>query len=189
MKILIIFAHPDVENGSIANKVIVDKVNNIEGVEVRDLYQMYPDFKIDVELEQQALIEADVVIFQYPFYWYSVPGMLKEWLDKVFVYGFAYGSSGDKLKGKEFLISTTIGGPAEAYQESGFNKFTIEELLKPLEQTANLSGMKFNRPLTTHGMVYIPGVYNKKEDVEQRAREHAAKLLQFIDEKTSNEYG
>ncbi len=184
MKTLIIFAHPDVESGSIANKIIINKVKNMEEVEIRNLYQMYPDFKIDVESEQKALIEADLIIFQFPFYWYSVPGILKEWLDKVFLYGFAYGSTGDKLKGKEFLISTTIGGPVDAYQEGGYNNFTIQELLRPLEQTANLAGMKFHRPLITHNMIYIAGVYNEQNEVEQRAKEHACKLLEFI-EKTN----
>ncbi len=158
MKVLIIFAHPDVENTSIANKIIINEVKNVEAVKIRNLSQMYPDFKIDVESEQKALVDADVIIFQYPFYWYSVPGILKEWLDKVFLYGFAYGSTGDKLKGKEFLISTTVGGPVDAYQEGGYNNFTIQELLKPLEQTANVAGMKFNKPLITHNMIYIPGI-------------------------------
>ncbi|MCP4494315.1 MAG: NAD(P)H-dependent oxidoreductase [Gammaproteobacteria bacterium] len=189
MKVLVIFAHPDVENGSIANKIIVNEVKNVREVEIRDLYRMYPDFAIDVESEQKALTDADVIIFQYPFYWYSIPGMLKEWLDRVFVYGFAYGSTGDKLKGKEFIISTTVGGPVDAYKEGGYNNFTVQELLKPLEQTANLSGMIFNKPLVTHNMVYIPGVYNKEEEVQQRAREHADKLLKFISEKTSNKKG
>ncbi len=186
MKTLVVLAHPDLRDGSIANKIIVDAVRDVEGVEIRDLYELYPDFKIDVSSEQQALLAADVVIFQYPFYWYSVPGLLKEWLDRVFLYGFAYGSSGNKLAGKEFLLSTTIGGPVEAYRQDGSNNFTIEELLKPLEQTAYLAGMKFNEPLTTHGMIYIPGVYNEKEVVEQRAREHASRLLSFINGKHAN---
>ncbi len=181
MKTLIIFAHPDIEDGSVANKVIINAVKDLENTEIRNLYQMYPDFQFDVEAEQKALMEADVIIFQFPFYWYSVPGMLKEWLDKVFLYGFAYGSSGDKLHGKEFLISATIGGPVDAYQETGFNHFTIQQLLRPLEQTANLSGLKYNEPLVTHNMVYIPGVYNVKSEVEQRATEHADRLRKFIE--------
>ena len=186
MKVLIIFAHPDVENGSIANRIIINEVKNVKDVEVRNLYQMYPGFKIDAEAEQKALIESDVIILQYPFHWYSIPGILKEWLDKVFLYGFAYGSAGDKLNGKEFLVSTTVGGPDGSYQETGHNRFTIEDFLKPLQQTAKLTGMKFNKPLVTHNMVYIPGVYNERDDVEERARAHAGMLLQFINEKKCN---
>ncbi len=183
MKTLVVFAHPSVEGGSIANKVIIDAVSSVEGVEVRNLYQMYPDFKIDVEAEQKALAHADLIVFQFPFYWYSVPGILKEWLDKVFLYGFAYGSTGDKLKGKEFLISTTVGGAAEMYQEGGANNFPILDLLKPLEQTSNLAGMNFNAPIVTHGMIFIPDVYGNQDEVEKRAGEHADQLVQFIREK------
>ncbi len=186
MKVLVIFAHPDVENGSIANKIIINEISKLEKVEIRNIHQMYPTFKIDVEAEQKALIEAELIIFQYPFYWYNVPGILKEWLDNVFSYGFAFGSTGDKLKGKQFIISTTVGGPEDAYQKDGYNNFTINDLLKPMQQTANLAGMIFNKPLVTHNMVYIPDVYNVKEEVEQRAREHASKLLMFINEKASN---
>lgn len=183
MKALIILAHPDIEGRSIANKIIVDRVKDVPGVEVRDLYRMYPDFNIDVESEQAALISADMIIFQFPFYWYGMPGMLKEWMDRVFVYGFAFGSEGVKCKGKQFLVSTTVGAPADAYREGGNNNFTIPEFLRPLEQAANLSGMVFNPHLFTHDMIYIPDVYNKKEDVERRAREHAEKLVAFIEGK------
>jgi len=185
VKVVVIFAHPDVDGGSVANKVIINKVREIGGVEVRDLYKMYPDFNIDIEAEQEVLTGADVIIFQYPFYWYGMPGMLKEWLDRVFVYGFAYGSTGDKLKGKEFLVSTTIGGAEEAYQESGYNRFTIDQILIPMEQTARLTGMKYNQPLISHGMVYIPDVYNKKAEVEAKAMDHAGRLVQFINGKLS----
>jgi putative NADPH-quinone reductase len=131
---------------------------------------------------QRGLRKADSVVFQFPFYWYSVPGILKEWMDQVLTYGFAYGSTGDKLKGKHFLVSTTIGGPADAYCESGYNNFTIGELLKPLRQMSNLTSMVYHRPIVSHGMIFIPNVYNTKEAVEERAREHAEKLHRFITE-------
>lgn len=185
MQAVVILAHPDLESGSVANRLIIEMVRGISGVEIRDLYRMYPDFKIDIEAEQKALVDSDVIIFQFPFYWFGVPGMLKEWIDKVFSLGFAFGADGDKLNGKEFLVSTTIGGAADSYQEDGYNVFTIEQLLMPLEQTARLTGMKYNTPLISHRMVYIPGVYNKKDEVEDRARDHAGRLVQFINGKLS----
>jgi glutathione-regulated potassium-efflux system ancillary protein KefG len=48
----------------------------------------------------EALVEADTVALQFPFHWYSVPGILKEWIDRVLSYSFAYGSTGTKLHGK-----------------------------------------------------------------------------------------
>jgi len=187
-KVLIILAHPDVDNGSLANKIITESVKTIKEVEVRDITKLYPSFNIDVQAEQNALMAADVVIFQYPFHWYSIPGILKEWLDKVFLYGFAYGSEGNKLKGKEFVISTTVGGPEDSYQASGHNSFTMNEFFKPLQQTIKLAGMTFNTPLVSHDMVYIPGVDNnlKKTELEKRAKAHGDKLSFFIHQILSN---
>ncbi len=180
MKTLVVLAHPSLKEKSIANRIIVERIRSIEEVTIKDLYAECPSFKFNIDAEQKTLVNAESIILQFPFYWYSVPGILKEWIDQVFTYGFAFGSTGDKLKGKQFLVSTTIGGPEEAYAEGGYNNFTINELLKPLEQTANLSGMQYNPPIISHNMIYIPNVYNKQEEVEQRAVEHAEKLYKYI---------
>jgi glutathione-regulated potassium-efflux system ancillary protein KefG len=180
MKTLVVLAHPSLNEKSLANRIIVERIRPLAGVTVKDLYKECPSFTFDVEAEQGALLAAGSIVFQFPLYWYSVPGMLKEWLDQVFTYGFAYGSTGDKLKGKQFLVSTTVGGPEDAYREGGYNNYTIDELLKPLRQTANLSGMRYQTPIVSHNMIYIPGVYNKKEEVEQRARDHAERLARYI---------
>jgi glutathione-regulated potassium-efflux system ancillary protein KefF len=179
-KTLIILGHPDVKGGSIANKVIVNRLEELENIEIRNLAKLYPDFKIDTAAEQDSLLKADLICFQFPFYWYSVPAILKSWQDQVLAYGFAYGSDGDKLNGKDFLISTTIGGPEESYCKDGYNNFRISELLRPLEQMANLTGMKFNEPIISHNMIYIPGIYNEEKDILARANEHAEKLVNFI---------
>lgn len=179
-KTLIILAHPHLEKESIANKMIIEKVKTIPGIKIRDLYRECPSFRFNIKDEQTALIDAESIIFQYPFYWYSVPGMLKEWIDQVFTYGFAFGSTGDKLKGKQFLVSMTVGGSEDAYCAGGYNNFPINDLLKPLRQTANLTGMKYDSPIVSYNMIYVPGVYNKKEEVEQRAGEHGRRLYEYI---------
>jgi putative NADPH-quinone reductase len=179
-KTLVVLAHPSIEKRSIANKIIMEKIRAIKGVKIKDLYQEYPFFKFNIETEQAALIEAESIIFQFPFYWYGVPGILKEWIDQVFTYGFAFGSTGNKLKGKQLLVSMTIGGPEDAYKAGGYNNFPINDLLKPMQQMANLTGMKYNPPLVSYNMIYVPGVYNKKEEVEQRAKEHAERLYKYI---------
>lgn len=181
MKTLVILAHSDLKNASIANKLIINKLKTVKDLEIRDLYQLYPEFKIDIEAEQQAMIHADVVLFQYPFHWYNMPGILKEWIDRVFVRGFAYGPE-KKLSGKEFFVSTTIGGPEGSYKKGGGNNFTVRELLKPLEQTAYFTGMTFHKPIVSHSMVFIPGGENPKEEIEQRAANHADAIIAFINE-------
>jgi glutathione-regulated potassium-efflux system ancillary protein KefG len=179
-KTLVVLAHPSMGEKSIANKIIIEKIRAIKGVRIKDLYQNYSSFQFNVEAEQAALIEAESIIFQFPFYWYSVPGILKEWLDQVFTYGFAYGSTGNKLKGKQFLVSMTVGGPEDAYRAGGYNNFPIHDFLKPLQQMANLTGMKYNTSLVSYNMIYVSDVYNKKEEVEKRAREHAERLYKYI---------
>lgn len=179
IKVLVVLAHPDLKK-SIANNIIIKQIKGIKEVEIIDLYKKYPDFKIDVEAEQKAVDESHLIVFQFPFYWYSVPSLLKEWLDKVFAYDYAYGPNGHMLEGKEFLISTTVGGPSDSYKEGGYNNFTIEELLRPLEQTAKLSNMVFSTPMVSHDTFYVEGGHNKKEDVEYEARAHARRLFNFI---------
>ncbi|MCG8701296.1 MAG: NAD(P)H-dependent oxidoreductase [Bacteroidales bacterium] len=180
MKILMILAHPEIEN-SIANKRISERLKaKVENFEVRDIFSLYPNYKIDVEAEQKALLNADTIIFQYPFYWFNMPAILKVWFDEVFDFNFAYGPKGDKLKGKNFLLSFTIGGPADAYTPLGYNHFKVPEFLKPMEQTAYLAQMNYLNPIYEHGMVYIPNVYNTKEAVEEKSDNQINRLLDVI---------
>ena len=109
------------------------------------MYGEYPDFEIDVDREQQLLLQHDRIIFQFPLYWYSVPPLLKKWLDDVLTYNFAYGSRGDKLKGKDLQLLVSVGGKQKFY--SGFDIFSsIPDLLKPFQLTANLIQMNYLVP-------------------------------------------
>ncbi|MBY4677447.1 NAD(P)H-dependent oxidoreductase [Marinobacterium arenosum] len=182
MNTLVLLAHSDMENRSIANRRIITKLKAESHVEVRDLYRLYPDFDIDIEAEQRALQSADLIVLQYPIHWYNAPGLLKEWMDRVLQYGFAYGSQGDKLHGKGFMVSVTVGGPENSYQEGGDNSFPMTTFLTPLQQTAKFCGMQWQAPVISHDMVYIPGVWNEKEAVALRAENHADRLLNQIEQ-------
>ncbi|MUL08664.1 NAD(P)H-dependent oxidoreductase [Aliivibrio fischeri] len=149
-KVLILFAHPS-QHRSEVNVALIEQAKKIENVTVVDLYHDYPKFNIDIDKEQKQLLEHDVVIFQFPLYWYSTPAILKEWQDMVLEYGFAYGTDGNALKGKTFLCAITAGGKEEAYQTNGYNQFTIRELLHPLEQMASLTHMEYIAPLVLFG--------------------------------------
>ncbi|QDU65090.1 NAD(P)H-dependent oxidoreductase [Engelhardtia mirabilis] len=154
--ILLILSHPAFER-SRANRALLEAVRDLEGVRVHDLYEEYPDFAIDVEREQGLLREHDVIVFQHPFYWYSVPSLLKEWMDLVLEYGFAYGHAGHELDGKWWLSVITTGGGVESYCRAGGNRFTMRELTAPLEQTARLCGMHFLPPFLVHGTHLLNG--------------------------------
>ena len=149
-QILILFAHPALEKSRV-NRNLIEAVQGLEAVTVRDLYEEYPDFHINVKLEQDLLLAHDIIVFQHPFYWYSSPAILKEWQDLVLEYGFAYGQTGTALKGKKFLSAITTGGTEQAYQREGYNYFTIRELLVPFEQTARLCGMEYLPPFVVQG--------------------------------------
>ena len=180
MKTLIILAHPNIET-SLANKTIITKIRaERKDVVIRNIMKLYPNFKIDAKAEQAVLLKYDNIVFQFPFFWYNTPAILKHWFDIVFEYQFAYGSEGDKLKGKNFQLSFTVGGPEESYKSTGYNTFEISELIKNLEQTAYLAQMHYLPPIYTHSMVYIEGVYNVKEEVIERTNTHAERLLKVI---------
>lgn len=170
---LIISGHPSI-NESTANRLIIEnlKTAGMQEDQIRDLSQLYPDYNINVKAEQEALLSADKIIFQFPFYWYSVPPILKQWIDAV----FTYGEGGDKLKGKSFIVSTTTGTPLEAYRHDGMNKHTMEEFLYPVEQTAKLCNMNYAEPVCSHSMMAQDDI----SDIEKRADEHTQRLIQLI---------
>lgn len=149
-KVLILFAHPALEKSRI-NQRLIEGLDKKDGVTFRDLYELYPDFNIDVSAEQQAVMEHDFIIFHHPFYWYSTPAILKEWQDLVLEHGWAYGSSGDALSGKYLMNVMTAGGAEKSYCAEGFNKYTIRDFLRPMERTAALCKMEFLPPLVLHG--------------------------------------
>ncbi|MES9962693.1 MAG: NAD(P)H-dependent oxidoreductase [Candidatus Sedimenticola sp. 20ELBAFRAG] len=148
--ILILFAHP-YPHRSRVNRQLIEAVNGLEGVEINDLYENYPDFHIDIQREQALLQAADLVIFQHPVYWYSAPALLKQWQDQVLEYGFAYGKEGTKLHGKGLLSAITTGHSQQAYCPQGEDRYTVREMLRPFEQTAHHCGMHFLPPFVIHG--------------------------------------
>ncbi len=169
-RILVLFAHPAIQKSRV-NAELIKPLQNIDGITFRDLYETYPDFYIDIKKEQALLLEHDIIIFMHPFYWYSIPSILKEWLDLVLEYGFAYGETGTALKGKKLLSVITTGGGNNSYHETGMNRFTIKQLLTPLNQTAHLCGMQYLPPFVVHNVLELT-----KEDIAN----HAIKLKEIL---------
>jgi glutathione-regulated potassium-efflux system ancillary protein KefG len=149
-RVLVLFAHPALEKSRVQRQ-LAGAIRDLPGITFHDLYEAYPDFDVDVRREQQLLVEHDLVIVQHPFYWYSTPALVKQWEDLVLEHAWAYGTGGTALRGKQWLSAISTGGREEAYQHGGHNRFTIRELLAPLEQTARLCGMDFLPPFVVHG--------------------------------------
>ena len=149
-RVLVLFAHPAFEKSRIHRRLL-EAIHDLEGVTIHDLYETYPDFQIDVADEQRRLLAHDVIVLQHPFYWYSAPALVKEYLDLVLEHGFAYGSTGRALDGKVLVNATTTGGPEAAYRIGGRNRFTMRQLLAPFDQTAVLCRMTYLAPFVVHG--------------------------------------
>ena len=149
MRILVLFAHPRLRQ-SVVQRALLASIAGLDGVTVRDLYAEYPDLMIDARREQRSLLEHDLVVLQHPFYWYSSPAVVKEWLDIVLEEGWAYGTGGNCLHGKFLLNALSTGGPHEAYHDKGRNRFPVRALLAPFDQTAYLCGMGWLEPFVVH---------------------------------------
>lgn len=147
-KVLVIYAHPEPDN-SIANQVMIKKVEALPHVKIHDLYGAYPDFFIDVAHEHQLLLEHDIIIFQHPLYMYSCPSLLKEWFDRVLGKGFAFGDQ-SALQGKYWRNVITTGGKEEAFGADGYNKYPLQQILHPFELVASLCQMHWIEPLVLH---------------------------------------
>ncbi len=151
MKVLVIFAHPTFESSRI-NRAFYQTLEGLSNVVWHDLYNRYPNQFIDVAYEQAALADCDVLILQHPLYWYSCPALMKNWLDSVLTLGWAYGADGDALKGKAVIQVISSGGSDTVYQRGGYNNFSLPELLRPFEQTADLCDMSYHQPFLSQGV-------------------------------------
>lgn len=148
-RVLLLLAHPALDR-SRANRAMSHAAESLAGVTVRDLYEIYPTFLIDVDEEQALLRSHAVVALQFPLYWYSTPALLKEWIDTVLRHGFAYGRGGDALRGKTFFVACSSGSPSADYQPGGSHHYSMQEFMRPLERTAALCGMHWEPPFVLH---------------------------------------
>ncbi len=175
----LVFAHP-YPGRSRANRALLDAVRDLQGVELRSLYDEYPDFDIDIAREQALLVDASVIVWQHPIYWYSVPGLLKHWFDKVLVRGFAYGENGTALHGKRCLWVATAGGDESAYSATGMHAYPFPTFVPVIEQTARFCGMRWEPPLVVKAAHSSPDA-----ELARAAMEYRARLQSLLDDTRS----
>lgn len=178
-RILIIFAHPAVRKSRV-NRKMIDAVHGLENVTINDLYENYPDFYIDIIKEQQLLMLHDIIVWHHPFYWYSAPALMKEWFDLVLQHGFAYGEKGKALEGKSAVSVLTTGGRKEVYSEKGRHRFTVNQFLIPVKQSAILCLMNYLPPFVVHGSYTM-----STEEIERYAFQYKNLIINLRDEKYS----
>jgi glutathione-regulated potassium-efflux system ancillary protein KefF len=176
--VLVLVAHPDIARSRV-NRALAAQALLLptDAVEVRDLYALYPDYVIDIEEEQAALDRARFIVWVHPVQWYSMPALMKLWVDDVLAFRWAYGPGGRALKGKSLWLVVSTGGTEASYQQPGSNRHPFESFLPAYRQTAELVGMRFLDPLVLHGA-------HKAETPAVHAHAHAfaQRLLEFAGE-------
>ena len=182
MKTLLVAGHPDLSQ-SVVNAAILDEIaRTLPDVQIRRLCRTAPDGVFDIPAEQAALAEADLIVWQFPFHWYSLPWLMKKWLDEVFVHGFAHGT-GAKLAGKKLLVSFTTGAPEAAYTGKPGSVADIRELISVFPAVAKPCGLDYLAPMWLNGVSYA--ARDDAEAVARQqtlARDYAARLIARIRE-------
>lgn len=174
--ILVLQAHPYPAR-SRANRALGHAIAGLPGVDIRSLYDLYPDFSIDVEAEQRALAACSVVVWQHPFYWYSAPALLKLWFEKVLSLGWAYGKGGRALVGKRCLWVTTTGSDLDGYATTGIHAHPFEAFVPVMRQTAQFCGMTWLDPIVVHGAHHL-----SKADLAAAGARYRARLEALLAE-------
>ncbi|MFV2057867.1 MAG: NAD(P)H-dependent oxidoreductase [Thiohalomonadales bacterium] len=175
--VVVYFAHLALEH-SVINRTLIKAIRGIPGLNFRNLLDLYPDFFIDIEVEQNILRGADLIVFQSPIYWYSTPAIFKHFIDTVLLRGFAYGEGGTDLKNKDFLLAVSTGAQREEYHINGIHRYAFDELIRPLEQTARFCGMNFLPPFILHGGHDLP-----QDSISDHAASYRLLLENYISNK------
>jgi glutathione-regulated potassium-efflux system ancillary protein KefF len=168
--ILVILAHPYPKR-SRACAALLAAIHDMPALEVRSLYDLYPDFAVDRAAEQAALRRARLVIWMHPVFWYTVPALMKLWFEEVLVRGFAYGPEGGALEGKDVLWAATAGGDETAFSAEGRHRHPYEAFVPVVEQTARYCAMNWLAPLSVLGAHEVDA-----ESLAQSGRELRARL-------------
>ena len=153
MKKLIVLIHPNLHKSKVNSRWVSELERHPQAYHIHNLYQLYPDEKIDILAEQQLIEQYNKIIFQFPFYWFNCPPLFKKWLDEVLTYGWAYGStSGYKLSDKKIALAISAGIGEDEYAPSGKYNYTLELLSAPFELTFKYIKADYQKPFVYYGI-------------------------------------
>lgn len=174
------YAHPYPQHSRV-NQALRQAVADLPGLQMRDLYALYPDFHIDVAAEQAVLTRSQAIVLQHPMRWYHTPALLSLWFEKVLSYGWAYGHDAEgrrarALQGKRLLWAVTTGGSEVAYSVSGYNEHTLKEMAVPIRQTAAYCGLEWLEPHVLYGTGQLDDV-----TLARAAQAYRARLVRLLE--------
>lgn len=147
-KTLVVFAHPHFEY-SHANAELIKAYGDFPEVDIKDLYEEYPDFHIASFRERKRIRHYERLIFHFPLIWFTSPPLLKLWMDEVFDIKWLT-EEDNPLKNKDALIIVTIGGKEENYTEKGLYETTVSDLMKFLTLSLKVNSIEVKEILAIH---------------------------------------
>ena len=121
---------------------------------------------------------ADLIIFSFPIYWYSMPAILKGWVDRVFISGVCYGGTRiyDRggLKGKRAMLATSLGGQTHMFGPGAVHG-ELDTLLKPIQQgMLGYVGLTVLPAFVAYHVPYLP--QPEREAIMQAYQAHLNQL-------------
>ena len=176
-KTLIILAHPNLAQSTVNKHWAAALKQHADRFTVHELYAVYPQGKIDVAAEQKLIEPHDALVWQFPVYWFNCPPLLKQWIDDVLTYGWAYGSKGKALTGRKIALAVSLGAPAGDYRADGAVGCTVAEALRPFELTAKYCNADYRPPFTFHTIDSNAGY---SEAAQQAVARSAADYLAWL---------
>ena len=168
-KILLINAHPNPAKSVANNAIIAEVTRRLPEITVHNIADSCRNGAFDLALEHKLLTDHDIIVFQFPLYWFSVPGLLKQWFDDVLTHGFAYGTSGTALKDKLAVFSFTAGEDISS-ENPVIDGTPVKAMCAPLFLTANYCRM------------FIEGVSTEDDlkGIKARAQAHGEALAALL---------
>ena len=145
-KLLLIYGHGAPES-SVFNQALIEEAKKQDWITIHEIHHLNLDDPAIITQEQTRLTEYKKIVFQFPLWWYSLPGHFKSWVDQVLTPGFAYDEHGDKLKDREFMLNISVGSPKTLYAQNTIHNMQETEFVHPIAQIFIYCQMKFYSPL------------------------------------------
>lgn len=176
-KTLVIVAHPNIEQSTVNKRWVAELLKSPELFTVHELYKTYPNGQIDVLAEQERIEAHQHLIIQFPLYWFNCPPLLKQWLDDVLSYGWAYGSSGDRLKQKKIMLAVSAGIKEDEFSSTGSYQLSLEQILNPFKLTAQYTQADYQPIYAFYDAENQP----EAQRVDQSALDYVIRLKKLIE--------
>ena len=189
MNILIVYAHPNPNSFNAAMREVAVGALSRAGHSIltSDLYAMHFNPVLSakelagdlhgIKAEMNKVHRADMLLFQFPDWWYGMPAIMKGWIDRVFAQGFAYDDGQEYetglLKGKKAMISMTVGYPKDYYTQAP--QRDLMRVLEPIHYGYfSFCGLEVLPPY----IVYAPSQLNdaQRRDVLEDYRQYLMEL-------------